>query len=243
MHTEHGAQAEQRILAGRPWRDEDDELYADEQPDDIAAIPETPIFDIPFDVGDREPDGLIDPMEEIAPEEPVPAEREITASVSGLSAAHRVQARKSAVKAAGIGLAHAPVIHYTQDPVKRWEGISKRLRSAHGEFPHNADCSSFVTWCLWNGLKARYGVRDTVNNQNWRAGYTGTMHNCGKRVMHQANWLLGDLVLYGIVGRPATHHVAMHVGGGWVISHGSENGPFKLRWNYRSDVISVRRYI
>jgi cell wall-associated NlpC family hydrolase len=243
MHSEQAGQAEQRIQAERPWRDEDDELYADSQPEEVAALPETDARDIPPDEGDEEPEEVLESVPDVEPDEPVEGERAVTGSVSGLSKQNRNQARRSAVKAAVIGLNHAPELRYTQAAGPRWEGISKSLRSAHGKFPRNADCSSFATWCLWNGLKARYGVRDTVNNQNWRAGYTGTMHNCGKRVVHTENMLLGDLVLYGKVGQPRTHHVAIHVGDGWVISFGSDPGPFKLRWNYRSDVLAIRRYI
>lgn len=243
MHTEQAAQAEQRVRAERPWRDEDDELYAEAQPDEVAALPETPLSDLPFDVGDREPEEILEQVPDVEPEESVAAERAVSGSVSGLSKENRLQARRSTVKAAVLAFNNAPAVHYTQDAVKRWEGISKSLRSSRGDFPRNADCSSFATWCLWNGLKARFGVRDTVNNLNWRGGFTGTMHNCGKRVIHQQNWLLADCVLYGIVGQPRTHHVGVHVGDGWVISHGSEGGPYKLRWNYRADVLAVRRYI
>ena len=243
MHSEHAADVEQRIRPERPWRDEDDELYADSQPDEVAALPETDAADIPPDEGDSEPEGILEGIPDVEPEEPVAGERAVSGSVSGLSKENRLGARRSAVKAAVIGFNHAAELHYTQDAIKRWEGIAKSRRSAHGEFPRHADCSSFATWCLWNGLKARFGVHDTVNNQNWRAGFTGTMHNCGKRVIHQENWLLADLVLYGIVGKPRTHHVAIHVGDGWVISFGSDPGPRKLRWNYRSDVLAVRRYI
>ena len=69
------------------------------------------------------------------------------------------------------------------------------------------------------------------------------MLNHGKPVQRQENWLLGDLVLYGVVARPRTQHVAILVGDGWVISHGSDPGPYKLRWNYRSDVLGVRRFV
>ena len=243
MHSEHAADVEQQIRPERPWRDEDDELYADSQPEEVAALPETEAKDLPPDEGDEEPAGILESVPDVEPEEPVAGERAVTGSVSGLSKENRLQARRSAVKAAVLGFSHAPQMHYTQHGVKRWEGIAQSLRSAHDQFPRNADCSSFATWCLWNGLKARFGVRDTVNNANWRSGFTGTMHNNGKRVIHKENWLLADLVLYGIVGRPETHHVAIHVGDGWVISFGSDPGPFKIRWNYRSDVLAVRRYI
>lgn len=160
-------------------------------------------------------------------------------SISGLSAKHRIEARDLAVRAALLGLSNREVIHYTQG-ARRWEGISRDLKAYKGEFPHYADCSSFATWCLWNGLD-HFGVRDTVNGAGFRAGYTGTMLTHGKQVRNSANWLRGDLFIYGH-GHPGSH-VAIHIGGGIVISHGSEAGPFKLKWNYRSDLMQVRRYI
>ena len=160
-------------------------------------------------------------------------------SVSGLSPKHRERARDLTVRAAILGLRNAPAIHYTQGG-SRWEGIDKHLKAWLGEFPNYADCSAFATWCLWNGLD-HYGVRDVVNGANWRAGYTGTMLKHGKRVVHERNILRGDLALYG-TGWPG-EHVALCIGGGLVISHGSEAGPFKLPLRYRNDLLEVRRYI
>lgn len=161
------------------------------------------------------------------------------ASVSGLSAKHRIEARDLAVEAALLSIRNAPLIHYTQGS-RRWEGIDKHLKAWRGEIPHYGDCSAMGTWWLWNGLD-HFGVRDTVNGQNWRAGYTGTMLTHGKQVRHRANWLRGDLFIYGR-GFPGAH-VAMYIGGGLVASHGSESGPYKLAWDYRSDLMQVRRYI
>lgn len=162
------------------------------------------------------------------------------ASVSGLSAPHRIRARDLAMKAAFLGLRNAPSLHYTQGN-RRWEGINNNLKAWRGQFPHYADCSAFATWCLWNGLD-HYGVRDTVNGQRWKAGYTGTMWTHGKQVRKRSNVLRGDLALYG---NPfgATGHVAICVGGGKVISFGSEAGPFLLPIDYRADVRQIRRYI
>jgi hypothetical protein len=161
-------------------------------------------------------------------------------SVSGLSAPHRIRARDLAIQAAFLGLRHAPALHYTQT-AKRWEGISRGLKAFRGEYPHYADCSAFATWCLWNGLD-HYDVRDTVNGQAWKAGYTGTMLQHGKVVAHRGNVLRGDCVLYGRKGTTG-EHTAICIGGGKVISFGSEAGPFLLDIDYRSDIIEIRRYI
>lgn len=164
-------------------------------------------------------------------------------SVSGLSFEHRVHARDRARDAALLGLRHASEIHYTQGP-RRWDGINKRLHSREGDFPRFADCSSFTTWCLWNGLFVPYHCRDTVNGAAWRAGFTGTQRAHGREVVHLHNVLRGDLAHYG---GGAGHHVAIVVG--WrngipvVVSHGSEAGPFLLPYNYRGDFSQFRRYI
>jgi hypothetical protein len=167
------------------------------------------------------------------------------ASVSGLSKAHRIEARDRAVRAAMLGLDHRAELHYTQGPL-RWQGIDKKYRSQVGQYPRYADCSSFATWCLWNGLFVKFGVRDTVNGAAWRAGYTGTMLNNGKEVQHEYSVQRGDCVIYGR-GAPGVH-TAIVVGRRtdgkiMVVSHGSEPGPFYVPFDYRSDILSIRRYI
>ena len=76
----------------------------------------------------------------------------------------------------------------------------------------------------------------------YRVGYGGSGNEHGKRVVHRSNVQGGDLALYGDpTGR--TGHVAVCVGGGKVISFGSEPGPFLLPIDYRSDLREIRRYI
>ena len=87
-------------------------------------------------------------------------------SVSGLSAHHRQQAKARTVQAATLGLHNAARLHYTQDG-RRWRGIDAHKVAARGQYPTQADCSSFATWCLWNGLFVPFGVRDTVNGARW----------------------------------------------------------------------------
>ena len=159
-------------------------------------------------------------------------------SVSGLSWPKRKKARQLAVAAARLGVRNEAAIHYTQGP-RRWDGIDRGLRAYKGQFPSYADCSSFTTWCLWQGL-GHYHCPDYVNGANWSAGYTGTQKTHGKPVKYRVNWRSGDLVHYGAgTGR----HVAIYIGRGQVISHGSEGGPMVLPWNYRSDYAETRRYI
>lgn len=157
-------------------------------------------------------------------------------SVSGLSPAHVHRAVNMTLQAAVLGMHHAPVIHYTQDE-RRWQGIDRDRKAWRGEYPNWADCSAYVTWCLWNGLD-HFHHSDTVNGEHWRAGYTGTLLEHGRVV-----WvpIPGDAIIYG-PGWPG-EHTALYTGGGLVVSHGSEAGPMLLPWRYRPDVLSIRRYI
>jgi hypothetical protein len=163
------------------------------------------------------------------------------ASASGLPAGSRLRARERAVQAALLMLHHAPLHYDMNDPKKRWEGIRKQLNSRRGEFPRVADCSSFVTWCLWNALFSQFGLGDVVNGQGWKAGYTGTMLSHGLRVQHVANILRGDCVHYE---DPAHVTIVVDKQGGvpHVVGHGHEGGPFYTRYDYRT-VSQIRRYI
>jgi hypothetical protein len=164
------------------------------------------------------------------------------ASYSGLDKKERLRCRELIANAAWLGYNHRGNVHYTQGS-KRWEGINKDLKAHQGEYPRYCDCSSFSTWCLWNGLD-HFHIKDIVNGAAWKAGYTGTMLKHGKPVKHKENFLRGDCVIYGGgVGK----HVAIIVGAKngvpMVISHGSEGGPYYVRWDYRSDINVVKRYV
>lgn len=165
----------------------------------------------------------------------------MSGSVSGLSSRHRREARKIIVEGAEMMLAHRSRVHYTQGP-QRWEGIDRRRLISKGQYPGSSDCSSSSTWLLWNAIHVPYGVRDVVNGTNWRSGYTGTLLTHGKVVRHEENIKVGDLALYGRPGSTGAH-VALCIGGGFVFSHGSEAGPFKVNLHYRPDLMCVRRYI
>lgn len=162
---------------------------------------------------------------------------------SGLStSASRLRARRLAVSAAMLMLRHANEVHYTEG-AQRWEGIARHLRHYRGEYPKHADCSSTVTWLLWDATR-RWNLPDFANGEHWLAGYTGTLVNHGQRV--HGGFLLADLALYGDPFG-SSGHVAMlvgkHQGVPIVFSHGSEAGPFLLPLNYRPDLYQVRRFI
>jgi hypothetical protein len=164
-------------------------------------------------------------------------------SVSGLSKAHRLEARSRATAAAWLAYNKRRYVHYTQS-ASRWEGIDKKLNAKRGQYPKHADCSSLATWCLWNGLYLPFHVRDTVNGAKWKAGYTGTMLKHGKEVEHLENVLRGDCVIYGGgTGKHTAIIVGVKNGKPMVISHGSEGGPYYLAYDYRSDVNEIRRFI
>lgn len=165
-------------------------------------------------------------------------------SVSGLNKAQRIRCRDRVVGAAWLAYNHKPRVHYTQGGM-RWQGIRGHHNARKGQYPTHADCSALATWCLWNGLYLGFGKGDSVNAANWRAGYTGTMLKNGKPVKDLGNVLRGDCVIYG-KSSPGVHVaivVAVKGGRPMVISHGSEAGPFYVPYNYRADIMAIRRYI
>jgi hypothetical protein len=137
--------------------------------------------------------------------------------------------RDRIVKEALFLASHSPSIHYTQGSL-RWSGINGGIKPPN--YPHYADCSSLATYCYWVA-----GAPDP-NGLNFRAGYTGTMAAHGRRVDAPRP---GDLVLYG--RGPTYEHVAVYIGGGRVISHGSESGPLNLPVHYRGDFAQYRSYV
>jgi len=120
--------------------------------------------------------------------------------------------------------------HYTQGS-QRWMGITNGVRPPSA--PTYSDCSAAATWCYWTV----FGTGpDFVNGQNWRAGYTGTLSGRG-RSTPCSTMQIGDLAFYG----SPISHVAISIGGGRVVSHGSD--PVGLySYNYRSDLNSCRTY-
>lgn len=163
-------------------------------------------------------------------------------SASGLSEEHRAYARKLIAKAAQVMVENKTRITYSQG-ADRWEGIRTGLSITRGLYPRHCDCSSTHTWLMWDAMHRPYGVRDLVNHQLWKAGYTGTMYTRGKAVQHDENLKIGDAIFYGDQGGGIPKHVATYVGGGKVFSHGSQGGPYILDLDYRSDRRMSRRYI
>jgi hypothetical protein len=165
-------------------------------------------------------------------------------STVALTTAQQQTARNAAVQAATLGYQHEPEVHYTQGS-QRWQGIAEHLVASEGHFPNYADCSSFVTWAIWNGLLLLFGSEDVVNASSWQAGYTGTMLANGTTLGRASDMLPGDAVIYGTPGSTGEHTAIVVTAGTvpTVISHGSESGPYRIAYNYRSDIQSLRRYI
>jgi hypothetical protein len=159
----------------------------------------------------------------------------------GLNLAERKHARQLAVNAAKLLFHHAPAVHYTQEP-SRWEGIAQHKLAWKGQFPMHADCSSAVSWFMWQ-VGHHFGLPDFANGESWEGGFTGTLAQHGARVT-DGKYLLADVALYG--PGPNHEHTALVVsnnGQTKVISHGSEKGPFLLDLHYRGDLAQVRRLI
>jgi NlpC/P60 family len=186
-------------------------------------------------------DGAVDEtqalVEEAAEQEALdPKELDADDSAAGIGLNIKAL-RKRVKRAAMLGYQHREDVHYTQGP-RRWDGITNRCRSHLGRFPRWADCSSYVTWCLWDALGGPNAGPDIANGQSWRAGYTGTLRQHGRRVSLE-DAVIGDLVHYG---GGTGKHVTIIVGTNRVISHGSEGAPFLTKPDYRDDIAEVRRY-
>lgn len=129
------------------------------------------------------------------------------------------------VVAAGmLGYEERAYIHYTQGPDRMKDFAPPP------NVPNDTDCSAFDTWCYKSG-----GAPDPNGFGYNGYGFTGTMLEHGTQI---ATPVVGCLVFYG---HPVSH-VALYIGNGRVISHGSEAGPLLLDVHYRSDFNQYRRY-
>ena len=223
------------LLDDLEYESSEDAVTADLPVDDPDTLGE--------DLGDLAPPGQehklasdIDPALGVDSVDAIPKGQPRLAPI-GLNARDRIRARDLAIQAAALALRNNAAIKYEMD-ARRWDPIKRNRKAWRGEFGRFQDCSSFATWCLWNGLD-HFGVKDIVNGQTWRAGFTGTMLDHGQRVT-RANILRGDLLFYAKNGR--INHVTIYIGGGMVISHGQEPGPVKVRMDYRP-IVQIRRYI
>lgn len=126
-------------------------------------------------------------------------------------------------------LSAAPRVHYTQGPM-RMQIVRTRDLPPLTTGDIWEDCSSLVTACYWIGTDGKLDPNDY--GFDGRTGWTGTLSRNGRSVT-LAGARPSDLVFYG--SGPPWNHVAMYVGAGRVISHGSEPGPYHLPIDYRGD--------
>ena len=119
-------------------------------------------------------------------------------------------------------------IHYVQ---------FRPMRTLHAGhiLPQSCDCSEFATTCYY-----RSGGPDPNARGYDGLGYTGTLASNGL-VVSTGNARPGDLVFYG--GGWPWEHVAVYVGHGRVVSHGSEGGPYLVSMDYRGDRGAIRSYV
>jgi peptidoglycan hydrolase-like protein with peptidoglycan-binding domain len=142
--------------------------------------------------------------------------------------------RQRIVAAAFVGYSNRDRIHYTQD-ARRMQGVRDGIRVPR--FPAFEDCSSFATWCYWVA-----GAPDPNGRGYDGFGFTGSQIGPGKKVAEPRP---GDLVFYGWEPAPRNcpKHVAVYVGNGKVVSHGSDSGPNLAVLDYRTDRNQIRSYL
>lgn len=132
---------------------------------------------------------------------------------------------------------------YSEDATLRWTGIHDRVCPAN--VPKYSDCSSFVTWIYWQLFGDGH---DFLNGAAWGSGYTGTLWQHGTDQGTDAgNLQVGDVCIYG--SSFPYDHAAFYIGGGTVISHGTEShtaANWKLGYNSFGaglPLAGCRRYI
>lgn len=141
--------------------------------------------------------------------------------------------RRLIVAAAFLGYQNRDNIHYTQGSL-RMQGVRQKLMPP--KYPNYEDCSSFSTWTYWTS-----GHPDPNNLGYNGYGYTGTLYSNGK-IVSLSGIKAGDLVFYGVQSPNVPAHVAIYVGEGRVVSHGSEIGPLLLEVTYRKPIVGIRTY-
>jgi hypothetical protein len=138
------------------------------------------------------------------------------------------QMRRAVVATAMWGYYHRAEIGYQQE-VGYVRGLDF---GPPPNVPSETDCSAFATWCY---MSARAPDPSGVN-YNY-IGNTRTQVSKGFPVSTVAQLRPGDLVFYN-----NPDHVAVYVGNGKVVSHGSDPGPSLATVNYRP-ISAMRWYL
>ena len=142
--------------------------------------------------------------------------------------------RETIVDTAMLGNSKAGQIHYTQDYRRMW-GVREQVRP--DDVPPYEDCSSFATWVYWVA-----GAPDPNGLGYNGSGYTGTQVNHGRSV-GLGGRRPGDLIFYGSSWSSTSHVTIVASDTSYVVSHGSEGGPYYSEYDYRSDIVGVRSYL
>lgn len=122
--------------------------------------------------------------------------------------------------------------YYNRNKIE-WVSDSRRAQdlAPPPNVPANSDCSAFATWCYKSA-----GAPDPSGFGYRQIGSTYSQIGRGSRVASKGQLKAGDLVFYS---NPA--HVAIYVGQGKVVSHGSDPGPRLEEVGYRP-VSAMRNY-
>ena len=143
------------------------------------------------------------------------------------------------LRSARVGLENAAHMTYTQEPA-RWGWHSPLRKSFLGQYPLDADCSAFVSWCYEDGTEFLHPA-DFLNGDSWLGGYTTTLAAHGEAVL-LADTVPCDVVLYG-GSEWLPQHAAITVGARRVVSFGGQGGPDLLPIEFGMPVVGVRRYL
>jgi cell wall-associated NlpC family hydrolase len=110
--------------------------------------------------------------------------------------------------------------------------------SLFGPPPIKLDCSDFVTQCY------KMARLPDPSHQNYNPpGTTHTIFPHCTQIPTEAEAQPGDLVFYGTtpVNKDNTEHVVIYIGGGQVITMGSQGDPSQTAYNYRADYYGFYR--
>lgn len=154
-----------------------------------------------------------------------------------MATATHAQVASGVVRRATNGIRQNAKTGYTQG-YRRWNGINHRIH--YTSVTDWADCSSWVTWLIWDARIAYRGTAgtDIMNGLNWKAGNTASLVRHGHRhKLGPSAWYAGrTLVFYGVGGGGIDDigHVTVWMGNGYEASHGRSAGPeLKRHATYR----------
>ena len=132
------------------------------------------------------------------------------------------------------------------DNAPGWHYRQARAMDSLGRAPQAggySDCSEHATAAYyWAKIQTGIAVPDPNGRGFDGYGYTGTLIN---NPTATSPYQIGDLALYGSSPSATQHVCTCYVAGDakasrWC-SHGSENGPYDVTLNYRSDLLRVAR--